>query len=167
MDLTFRFPRSVDVSLCFTCHSLHSYKVVRQEVKMYSFLFFFICLNVAAFIINEAAFLPESEELAVTPTDVMATFTWENLLLSLGVGGAIAGIVALLTRQYVYAVGALIIWAIGSLTPVIQWFFIGVPLLLNSVLPSEISFIGSVVQGLFAVVFFMFIIELTAQRQIT
>ncbi len=136
-------------------------------MKMYSFLVFFLCLNVAAFILNEAGFYTETSELVVSAEDISATFNWATLLTSLGVGGIVAGLVALLTRQYVYAAGALIVWAIGSMAPVIRWFFIGVPLMLGQLLPSGLEFVSTVTQAFFAVIFFMFIIELVAQRSIT
>ena len=136
-------------------------------MKMYSVMLFVLCLNIAAFILNESAAFPTSQALSVNPSDVITQFNWTTLLTSLGTGGAVAGIVALLTRQYVYAAGALLIWSVGALSPLIRWFFIGAPLMLNALLPSELVFISIAVQAFFAIIFFMFIIEIVSQRQIT
>jgi len=120
----------------------------------------------AAFIINQSGAFATSQELYINPLDVSNQFSL-TVFGGLLAGGAIIGIIALITRQYVYASIALVVWVIGLILPIAQWFLLGTPIILAAILPSEISYLSTVVSAFFAFIFFMFMIEIASQRQIT
>ena len=136
-------------------------------MKMYSLMLFVICLNISAFIIHESGALPTSRTFADSPSTIMSEFDWEDVLIGLGVSAGAGTVMAFFFGFGAALLGGMICWAICSFFPVIQWFFIGAPLMLDALLPSELWFISVSIQAVFAVIFFMFIIELTSQRQIT
>ena len=129
-------------------------------------MIFVVCLNMSAFIINESGALVQSQTLYISPFDVQNQFSL-GLFGALGVGGAILGLASLLTRQYVYAAGALLIWIIGIFLPIGQWLLLGTPIILAALLPAEVAYISHVVTAFFALVLFMFLAEIVGQRQIT
>ena len=135
-------------------------------MRTFSLFLFVICLNMSAFIINQSGMIVTSQLLYISPFDVSNQF---NLILfaGVGIGGAISGIIGLLTRQYVYAAGALLIWVIGIMLPILQWFLIGAPIILAALLPSELGFISYVVEAFFYFILFMFMVEVATQRQVT
>lgn len=135
-------------------------------MRAYSLMMFIICLNMSAFIISQSGSLTESQELYINPFDIQNQFSL-TLFGALGVGGAILGLASLLTRQYVYAAGALLIWVIGIFLPIGQWFLVGTPIILSVLLPPEISYITHVITAFFAFTLFMFFAEIVSQRQIT
>ena len=135
-------------------------------MRTYSLMVFYLCLNMAAYIINQSGAFIESQLLYINPFDVSNQFSL-TVFGGLLAGGAIIGVIALITRQYVYASVALVIWVIGLLLPVAQWFLLGTPIILAALLPSEISYLTYVVSAFFAFIFFMFMIEIASQRQIT
>jgi len=135
-------------------------------MKVYSLMVFYLCLNMAAFIINQSGAFATSQELYINPLNVSNQFSL-TVFGGLLAGGAIIGIIALITRQYVYASIALVVWVIGLILPVAQWFLLGTPIILAAILPPEISYVSTVVSAFFAFIFFMFMIEIASQRQIT
>lgn len=135
-------------------------------MKMYSLLFFIICLNMAAFILQQSGTSTVSKELYISPLDITNKFSL-SVFGALAIGGGIIGVIALITRQYVFASVALLIWVIGLLLPITQWFLLGTPIILNVLLPPEVSYLSYVVTAFFAFAFFMFMLEIAAQRQIS
>jgi len=135
-------------------------------MRTYSLMLFIICLNLSAFVLHQSQALTTSQELYISPFDVTNKFSL-TLFGALGVGGAILGLASLLTRQYVYAAGALLIWVIGIFLPIGQWLLVGTPLILAALLPPEISYISHVVTAFFAFALFMFLGEIVSQRQLT
>ena len=136
-----------------------------MNLKPYSFMLFYLCLNVAAFILNESGALLVSQELYINPFDISNQFSL-TLFVGLSVG-TIIGIAAILFRQYLNASVVLLIWAVGILAPIGQWFLMGVPIILNAIIPSELAYITYAVSGFVAFIFFMFMMEILTQRQIT
>jgi hypothetical protein len=126
-----------------------------------------LCLNISAFILHESGAFTGSRTYAETPGTIESMFSWSNLISSLGVAGGVGAVIATIFGFSAAILGSLIIWALVSFAPVITWFFKGVPLMLEAMLPPELWFVRLGVEALFAVVFFMFIIELAGQRQIT
>jgi hypothetical protein len=112
--------------------------------------------------------MPEiGRQLYINPIDVSNKFSL-TIFGALGVGGAIFGIAAILTRQYVYATGVLLIWAVGVVVlPIGQWILLGAPFVLVAILPSEVAWLSQVVVAFYAISIFMFVLEITTQRQIT
>ena len=129
-------------------------------------MMFVVCLNMSAFILNQSGAMASSQELYISPFDLSNQFSL-TVFGALGVGGAILGLASLLTRQYVYAAGALLIWIVGVFLPIGQWFLLGAPIMLGAILPPEVSYLTHVVTAFFALVLFMFLAEIVGQRQIT
>jgi len=135
-------------------------------------MLFVVCLNMSAFILSQSGAMTSSQELYINPLDIYNPETQTGqfslvLFGALGVGGAILGLASLLTRQYVYAAGALLIWVIGIFLPIGQWLLLGTPIILAALLPAEVAYISHVVTAFFALVLFMFLAEIVGQRQIT
>jgi len=74
----------------------------------------------------------------------------------LGVGGIIISIL-----------GAILIWAIGIILPIVQWLLGGLPIMMAALLPAEVACFSLVAGAFFAAAFFMFILEIAGGRQIT
>ena len=129
-------------------------------------MMFVVCLNMSAFILSQSGAMTSSQELYISPFDLSNQFSL-TVFGALGVGGAILGLASLLTRQYVYAAGALLIWIVGVFLPIGQWFLLGAPIILGAILPPEVSYLTHVVTAFFALVLFMFLAEIVGQRQIT
>lgn len=132
------------------------------------FLFLAVCLNVSASIFYYAQIIPVRRELYATPTQILAQFNFETLIL-LVIGGVGSGLIGILTRQYVAAAGIMVLWALGSLIEPLKWIFFGAPAMVSALLPADGSlwYIPSVLQVFIGFSFFWFIIEIATQRQIT
>jgi len=135
-------------------------------LKAYSLILFVVCLNLSAFVINQSGVMMHSQALYISPFDIQNQFSL-TIFGALGVGGSILGLAALLTRQYVYAGGALLIWIIGIFLPIGQWILFGTPLILSVLLPPEIAYVSHVVTAFIALILFMFLAEVVSQRYIT
>jgi len=123
-------------------------------------------MNLAAFIINESQAIVGSSPLWIDPTNVADKFSLTVITAALLGGGAIT-IITMLFRPGIYAVGALLVWVVITLTPIAQWFLVGTPIILAAILPVELAFLSAVISAFFAIAFFMFLIEIVSQRQIT
>ena len=98
-----------------------------------------------------------------------------------GLGGAAALIGGILLQNVFLGAFAGIIWVFGSLLGPIQWVFLGFPILVSDIIrvmcanagiaATEVAIVSglflSIFSVMFAVVFFMFIMELFSQRYIT
>lgn len=135
-------------------------------MKTYSLMLFIVSLNLAAFIIQQSGAIMGSKPLYISPFDVTNKFSLATIMAALLGGGAIT-LVALLFRPGIYAVGALLVWVVLTLTPIAQWFLIGTPIILTAILPIELAYLSAVISAFFAIAFFMFLIEIVSQRQIT
>jgi len=127
---------------------------------------FVVCLNLAGFIIQQSGAFMVSKELYISPLDVTNQFGLTAFWALLAGAGAI-GVIGIIFRQNIFALGALLVWVVGVLLPVSQWFLIGTPVMLGVLLPTEVGYLSSVVSAFFAIIFFMFLIEIIGQRQIT
>jgi hypothetical protein len=135
-------------------------------MKAYTLIFGFICINFASFALNASGVVPVSRELYVNPTDVSNTFSL-TIFAALGAGGAVLGLIGLITRQFYMAAGALVIWVIGIMLPIVQWVFVGLPIMLTALVPSELSWLTGMIGAFFAISLFMFMAELAAGRPVT
>jgi len=141
-------------------------------MKGYSLMFFIICLNIAAFILNTSGAIVESKELYLSPLDIYDPTTGTgkfglSLFFVLLAGAGAIGIIGIIFQQNIFAIGALLVWVLGGLTPIIQWFLLGTPIILAQLLPGELSYLSVAIGAFFAVVFFMFLMEIVSQRQVT
>lgn len=137
-------------------------------MRLFSILMFLLALNVAAYILHHSGAFVVSQELYASPERAESVFnlvTLQNAVVGVVGGVGVAVLVSLITRQYVYATGALILWVIGVLFEPIMWFFVGVPVMLNA-LGAPVLIVGAV-EAFFAFTFFMSILELASQRTIT
>ena len=127
---------------------------------------FIVCLNVAAFILQQSGALPVSRELYASPFDITNQFGFGVFMVLIG-GLAGMSLVAIIFKANIYALGALLVWVIAALTPIVQWFLVGFPIVLAALLPPELSYLTAVVGAFFSMMFFMFLTEIVGQRQIT
>lgn len=82
-------------------------------------------------------------------------------------GGTITGIISLITKQYVFASVALLLWVIGIMLNIAGSFVANLPLILGFIIPSELWFISTSLEALVGVILFVFFVEIATQRQIT
>lgn len=137
-------------------------------MKMYSIMFFMICMNVAAFILTQSGAAMTGSELTYNPESILATFNLDQMWVGLGIGGAAAGFLAFATHSLIFSTVALMMaWVIINVVPIVEWVVAGVPLMLGILLPAELWYISVSVRAFFAIIFFFFILEIMSQRRIT
>lgn len=138
-------------------------------MKAYSLIFGYFVINMAIWTLNTSGILPAySSEPVVNPSGFEALFSLDVFTVVTGiVGGGVVTVMALLTRSYALSTGVLILWLVGVLLKPIRDIFVGLPLLVESMLPPEVWFISEVVVAFAAFVLFMFVVEVIAGRQIT
>ena len=117
-----------------------------------------------------AGFLNVLQPGAANVTDLNLV-TWLSVsltpetLLGMGVGGLIAGVLAIFTRSYVFALIILVLWCITMIAPVLQWALGGVMLVMQA---ANVPWAWQVViDGLTFLIFFMGILEIAVQRPIS
>lgn len=135
-------------------------------MRAYSAMLFIITLNVAAWLLNVSGVYPAGGIFWLSPSDVIAQFGL-SVFGGLAVSGAITGVIGLLLRQNLSASYALAVWLVGILLSLGLWFLGGIPIVLAMMLPSDLWFVSTLFQSLFTVVFFIFLVEVVGQRQIT
>lgn len=135
-------------------------------MKVYSTMLFLICLNLAAFIIQQSGAIVGSQPLYINPFDIQNQFDLAIITGSLLSVSAV-GVITLIFTPGIYALGALLIGVLVIITPITQWLLLGTPKLLASILPGELAYLSAVVSAFFTVMFFMFLLEIVSQRQIT
>jgi hypothetical protein len=135
-------------------------------LKPWSLIWFLICLSVAAFIIATAQMLPNTSILVYNPSDFSSMFSIA-VFGSFVAGGTITGIISLITKQYVFASVALLLWVIGIMLNIAGSFVANLPLILGFIIPSELWFISTSLEALVGVILFVFFVEIATQRQIT
>jgi hypothetical protein len=133
---------------------------------------FIFSLNFAALTLQQFGVLGTSVKLWIGPLDLFNPATNMGVFSlvvfgALAGGGVLMGLAALITRQYVYAAGAILIWVVGILSGIGAWLLAGVPIMLNALLPVEVQWVSYVVVAFFALSFFMFLVEVASQRYIT
>ena len=141
-------------------------------MKGYSLMFFMVCLNISAFIINESGAIAESKELYLSPLDIYDPSTGTGkfgltVFFVLLAGAGAIGVIGIIFQQNIFAIGALLVWVLGGLTPIIQWFLLGTPIILAKLLPGSLSYVSVAVGAFFAITFFIFLMEIISQRQVT
>lgn len=137
-------------------------------MKAYSLIFGYFCINMAIWTLNMAGLIPAYAEATISPTGVQALFDLNVFTAITGVvGGVTIGILSMLTRNSALGTGVLLLWIVGILFKPIQDLFVGLPLLINTILPTEISFISQVVVAFSAISLFVFIVGILAGREIT
>jgi len=145
-------------------------------MKAYSVMLFFICLNLSIYVLGVAEVWPSQfPEGYTAPWDITPMFSIENISLTqigLGTIGIFAGgVLAFITRQYVFASMAVLFWIVGVFLTPIGWVITGFPLLSKGIAEGLgiISPISDIIQYTISVayvlVFFAFILEIVGQRR--
>ena len=132
-----------------------------MKVNAFGVLFFFICLNLSCYVLNEIEAVPYYMEGVETPESIKdITYTRVLSSISILVGGTLVGI---LFNTLVYgATIALIICVINLIFPVVDWLILGFPNLLLQMGVPEVIY--TVIGTLFAAVWFWFLLGIIAQR---
>lgn len=142
-----------------------------MTLKAYALIFAFMAVNLAIFTANclsTAGVLPSfGQEPIVDPNNFLNMFNLNVFTVLTGVvGGAVIGVLAMLTRSYALSGGVLILWIVGIVFKPIQDIFIGLPLLVKALLPSSIWFLSEIIVAFCALTLFVFIVEIIAGREI-
>lgn len=132
-----------------------------MKVGAYEILLFFICLNLACFVVNEAQVLPHSIEPVETPESINQQFVIRiGGGLAVISGGVFAGL--LIGALVQAATVAIIIAALSFLVPVFDWVFLGFPKMLILLgVPEPIYLVVGVLVG---VTWVWFLIGIVGQR---
>lgn len=105
---------------------------------------------------------------------VTSTFSIDAFdLMFTGAGIVAIGLAGLLLRQGTYAVYAMLIWAIGTIIPVVSNFFLAIPNVLGALIPAEtnpnpelfvVHPLVFVIVAVFAFAAYWWLFELVTQR---
>lgn len=135
-------------------------------MRAYSAMLFFLCINVAAWILTVSGVYPTGGQFWVSPDDVILEF---GLSVFGSIVGSIigTGLVNRLLNLQLSGDVLVVVWLAEMLILVAGWFFGGLPIVLARILGSELWFINVTIQSLFGVMFFIFIVEVVGRRQIT
>lgn len=82
------------------------------------------------------------------------------------VGGGVVAILAMITKNYALSGGVLILWIVGLIIKPLQNITLGLPVLLNAIIPAPISWLSQVFIALSALSLFVFVVEILAGREI-
>ena len=135
-------------------------------MRAYSLLLFYICFNLAIGIFVVTEIIPVGAWMQHSEADISAQFNLTVFTAAAG-GATLGGIVAIITKQYLFATGIILIWVIGVLYTPVNWLLIGFPLMLAALLPAELSAVASAFSILSTIVFFVFFAEILGGRQVT
>ena len=141
-------------------------------MKAYSALFFMMCLNIAAVVLSEFQIVPAySRTFGITPSDISSYFNINVFsALTIAIGGGVIGLIGILTKQNIYAIGIILIWVMGVMFKPISWILQGLPIVLDNLLNVggvDLSIFKYGIIALYDLIFFIFLAEIISQRQIT
>jgi len=135
-------------------------------MKAWSLIFGYFCINLGIWSLNLTGLFPVHEAV-IDPTNISSLFALDLFSALAGVVGcAVIGIMALITRSYALSGGVLLVWIVGVLFKPIQTIFVGLPYLINMVLPPPVQFFSQAFVALAAVMLFILIVEILAGREI-
>lgn len=131
----------------------------------------YLAVNVAIWTLSTLASLGAlptfGTEGTITPEGIGSLFALDQFTVITGVvGGAVTGILAMITRSYALSGAVLLCWIVGVLIRPITDIFTGLPRLVTSILPPEIAFVGQIITAFTAFAFFIFIVEVLGGRDI-
>lgn len=136
-------------------------------MKAYALVFGYLCVNAAIWVLNMAGILPVYGAAQANPTTIADWFDFTVFAAVVGtVGGVVIGILALMTKSYALSTGVLLLWVVGVLFKPIQDIFVGLPYLLNAILPSQVWFVTQAFVAFSALILFVFFVEIIAGRPI-
>lgn len=137
-----------------------------------SLITFFVCLNVAGYIIasliNLDVLTANQEVMPYTATQIanqfnLFTFSATNVAYGL-LGAGIAGLIGLITKQGYFAVSAAVIWMLGVFLNIGTWLTSGFSVMMGILLPPELSFMSYVISTFVTFIFFWFLAGTLTQR---
>jgi hypothetical protein len=124
----------------------------------------------AGFIIGQLIALDvlsmSKSEMPYTTTDIGFAFRLDQFSMLSGLLGAgLGGVIAIITKQYMFATGIILIWILGCFIGVVNWVLNGFPAMLNILLAGTgLEFVSYVAETIMLVFFFMFLASLLSQR---
>lgn len=138
-------------------------------MKAYSLIFGYFAINMAIWSLSMAGILPNyTREAIIGPAGFQGLFSLDTFSIVTGiVGGSVIGVLAMITRSYALSTGVLILWLVGVLLRPIRDIFIGLPRLVEAVLPPAVWFVSEIIVAFAALILFVFIVEVIAGRPIT
>lgn len=139
-------------------------------MRAYSLILFFLCLNLAGYIVSQLVsadvIMGSSEVMPYSSGGILTQFNL-TVFATIGVGAGIAGIVAIITKQYVFASVVTVIWVVGLLFNVGNWILNGFPTMMGILLPPELSFMQVVFTAIVTFIFFFLLAETLGGKQMT
>lgn len=138
--------------------------------KAWSFVFGYFCINAAIWTLATLSILTLTRAPVHDPTAIQNLFSLDIFTAITGVvGGAVIGILALMTRSYALSTGVLLLWIVGIILTPVRDIFVGLPVLLNAIF-ADAPVVGTVVSQVIvafgALMLFIFIVEILAGRDI-
>lgn len=138
--------------------------------KAWSFVFGYFCVNSAIWTLATLSLLTLTRAPVHDPTAIQGLFSLDIFTAITGViGGAVIGILALMTRSYALSTGVLLLWIVGVVLTPVREIFIGLPILLNAIfadIPAVGVVVSQVIVAFGALLLFVFIVEILAGREI-
>jgi hypothetical protein len=138
-------------------------------MRAWSLIIFFLSLNFAGIIISyliggDVIVGSDSVVMPYSTDQILSQFTLTTFAIS-AVGGGIAGLIGLITKQYVFAAGAAVIWILGIFFTLGNWILNGFQLMLNILLAGTgLDFLGTILYAFFLVFFFFFLAGTISQN---
>jgi hypothetical protein len=121
-----------------------------------------ISMNAGIYVLNESGVYPYKQPLE-TPNQILGNFTLPDLITA-GIL-TLTGIFEIIIRKNTFAGVALIGWSMGFFLQASRWALSGVSEIMKLVgVPSYLVLVASVLSGF---IFWLFILELTTQRDMT
>ncbi len=140
-------------------------------MRLYSVLLFYVCLNLAGFAISTLVvgnvLAPNAVygEMPYGSTEILAQFNLATFT-TIAAGAGIAGLIGLITKQYVFATGAALIWVLGCMFNVGQWLLNGFPRMIGILLNGTgiDVMISTILTTILTFYLFFFFAELLSQK---
>lgn len=132
-----------------------------MKIGAFEILLFFVCLNLACFVLHTMEALPYAIEATETPESIVDRF-YSSLGGSIAIlaGGSLAGVI-LGSLAYGASI-ALVIAALNLLFPIFEWIFLGFPKFLQVMGVPEVIYL--VVSVVVSITWVWFLIGIVAQR---
>jgi len=135
-------------------------------MKAWSLIFGYFMINISIGVIHGLGLFTVYQEPIISSTAITSVF--DLTVFSIAIG--LAGIAGILTRQFIFGAGALLLWLVGVFYAPVMDIFVGVPRLINIILadsPVVATVIGGAITAITSIILFMFLFELLSQRQVT
>lgn len=139
-------------------------------MKIYSVLLLFVCLNLAGWMISELVsanvLISNAEVMPYDSEGILAQFNLATFT-ALAAGAGIAGLIGLITKQYVFAAGAALIWTVGIMFNASNWILNGFPRMIGILLADTGGFdiiVSTILTTLLTFYLFFFLAETLSQK---